>query len=52
MTARFHGAGDIRLAEGPDPVPGAGESLVEVTAVGLCGSDLHWYSDGGIATPG
>src|SRR4051794_14524340 len=48
MTARFHGAGDIRLAEEPDPVPGAGESLVEITAVGLCGSDLHWYAEGGI----
>jgi L-iditol 2-dehydrogenase len=23
-------------------------SLVKVTAVGLCGSDLHWYTDGGI----
>ena len=25
-----------------------GESLVRVTAVGLCGSDLHWFTDGGI----
>jgi L-iditol 2-dehydrogenase len=30
------------------PRPGDGESLVEITAVGLCGSDLHWYDEGGI----
>src|SRR4051794_3524113 len=48
LTARFHGVRDIRLAEEPDPLPGPGESLVEVIAVGLCGSDLHWYTDAGI----
>lgn len=47
-TARFHGARDIRLATEPMPVAGPGESLVEITAVGLCGSDLHWYDEGGI----
>ncbi|MGI5238278.1 zinc-binding dehydrogenase [Dactylosporangium sp. CA-139066] len=47
-TARFHAAGDVRLADEPAPEPAAGESLVEVTAVGLCGSDLHWYAEGGI----
>jgi L-iditol 2-dehydrogenase len=30
------------------PVPAEGESLVRITAVGLCGSDLHWYDEGGI----
>jgi L-iditol 2-dehydrogenase len=45
---RLHAAGDIRLHDEPDPVPGAGEELVRITAVGLCGSDLHWYQDGGI----
>lgn len=29
-------------------MPGAGESLVRVTAVGLCGSDLHWFEEAGI----
>jgi L-iditol 2-dehydrogenase len=29
-------------------VPGPGMSLVRVTAVGICGSDLHWWADGGI----
>ncbi|GIJ61080.1 zinc-dependent alcohol dehydrogenase [Virgisporangium aurantiacum] len=48
LTARFHAARDLRLAEEAVPVPADGESLVRVTAVGLCGSDLHWYEDGGI----
>ena len=47
-VARLHGPGDIRLGDEPVPVPGPGESLVRVTAVGLCGSDLHWYGEGGI----
>lgn len=46
--ARLHGLGDVRVEDEPPPVPGAGESLVRITAVGLCGSDLHWYSEGGI----
>lgn len=48
LAARLHGARDLRLAEEPDPVPGAGESLVRVDAVGICGSDLHWFLEGGI----
>ena len=48
LAARFHAARDIRLAEEPTPEPGAQESLVRITAVGLCGSDLHWYDEGGI----
>ena len=27
----------------PDPVPLAGEVLVKVEAVGICGSDMHAY---------
>ena len=48
LAARLHGAGDVRLTTEGDPVPAAGESLVEVTSVGLCGSDLHWFTEGGI----
>jgi len=47
-VARLHGPGDVRVSEEPRPVPGDGESLVEVTSVGLCGSDLHWFTEGGI----
>lgn len=47
-AVRLHGAGDIRIADEDSPVAGTGESLVRVTAVGICGSDLHWYTEGGI----
>jgi L-iditol 2-dehydrogenase len=47
-VARLHGVQDIRVSEEPTPTPGPGESLVRVTAVGLCGSDLHWYTEAGI----
>ena len=29
--------------EEPDPKPGAGEALVRIDAVGICGSDMHAY---------
>lgn len=47
-AARLHGARDLRLHDEPLPTPGPEEELVRVEAVGLCGSDLHWYQDGGI----
>jgi L-iditol 2-dehydrogenase len=45
---RLHGVGDLRLADEPVPVPGPADGLVRVTAVGICGSDLHWYDESGI----
>lgn len=47
-AVRLHGTGDVRLHEEPDTTAGEGESLVRIHAVGLCGSDLHWFVDGGI----
>jgi L-iditol 2-dehydrogenase len=47
-VVRLHGPGDVRVAEEPVPVPAAGEALVRVTAVGICGSDLHWYNESSI----
>lgn len=47
-AVRLHGPRDLRLVDEPDPVPGDGESLVRVDAVGICGSDLHWFTEGGI----
>jgi threonine dehydrogenase-like Zn-dependent dehydrogenase len=38
-----HGPGDYRLEELPVPVPGPGEALVRVEAVGICASDLKCY---------
>jgi L-iditol 2-dehydrogenase len=45
---RLHGVGDLRLHDEPAPAAGEGFSLVRVTAVGLCGSDLHWFGEGSI----
>ena len=45
---RLHGKNDLRVHEEPDPVPGPDERLVEVHAVGICGSDLHWVEQAGI----
>ena len=47
-AVRLHGAGDLRLSDEVAPVPGPDEALVRVTAVGICGSDLHWYDESGI----
>ncbi len=48
QAAFFHGVRDIRLREIPDAEPQPGEVLLEVTAVGICGSDLHTYLLGNI----
>ena len=48
LVARLHGIADLRIADEPTPEVEAGQSLVKVTAVGICGSDLHWWSEGGI----
>ena len=47
-SLRLFGVGDLRLVDEAPPVPGPGEELVRVTAVGICGSDLHWYAESGI----
>jgi len=45
---RLHAAGELRLHEEPDPEPEPGEVLVRIRGVGLCGSDRHWFLEGGI----
>ena len=45
---RLHDVGDLRLGSEPVPQPGPGELLLRVTAVGICGSDLHWLEEGSI----
>ncbi len=38
----------FELREGPVAEPGPGEVQVRVEAVGICGSDLHYYSEGAV----
>jgi len=40
----------MRLAEMPIEAPGPGEVQVRVEAVGICGSDLHAYSEGAVGS--
>jgi len=47
-VARLHAPGQLRTQDEPQPTPAAGEVMVRVRAVGVCGSDLHWFSGGGI----
>ena len=47
-TVRLHGPRDMRLHDEPRPESGPDQALLRVTAVGICGSDLHWFSEAGI----
>jgi len=47
-VVRLHAHGELRLHDEPEPAPAAGEVLLQVKAVGVCGSDLHWFTEGGI----
>lgn len=45
-AAVFHGAGDIRLTDVPDPQPRRGEVIVRVERAGICGSDVNRFLRG------
>jgi L-iditol 2-dehydrogenase len=47
-AARLHGQRDLRLSASDSRTVGPGEVTLQVTAVGLCGSDRHWYLDGSL----
>ncbi|SMO91594.1 L-idonate 5-dehydrogenase [Paracoccus laeviglucosivorans] len=46
-VARLYGAHDLRVEEQDVPTPGPGQVLLAMAAGGICGSDLHYYHDGG-----
>ncbi|MER8158384.1 2,3-butanediol dehydrogenase [Streptomyces sp. NPDC094472] len=50
-AARFHGRGDIRIEEIPEPVVRPGTVKIKVDWCGICGTDLHEYVDGPIFCP-
>lgn len=43
----IHGPHDLRLEDRTEEAPGAGQVLVRILAGGVCGSDLHYYHNGG-----
>jgi L-iditol 2-dehydrogenase len=46
----LHGSRDVRVAPINLREGSRGETLIDVAAVGICGSDLHYYKDGGIGS--
>ncbi len=45
-AVRIHGTQDMRLEDVAAPEPGAGQVAIRPAYVGICGSDLHYFSDG------
>jgi (R,R)-butanediol dehydrogenase / meso-butanediol dehydrogenase / diacetyl reductase len=49
---RFHGARKLSVEDVPEPgEPGPGQVLLRPLMCGICGTDLHEYTDGPIVTP-
>ena len=47
-SAVLAAVGDLRIEDRETPRPGAGEVLVGVRSVGICGSDVHYWEHGRI----
>ncbi|WP_140847605.1 L-idonate 5-dehydrogenase [Paracoccus sp. FO-3] len=47
IACRLHAAHDLRIEPLAEPQPAEGAALVRVLRGGICGSDLHYYHDGG-----
>jgi 2-desacetyl-2-hydroxyethyl bacteriochlorophyllide A dehydrogenase len=45
-SVRYTAPHQLTLADVPEPTPGAGEVLIEVAALGICGSDLLLWEGG------
>ena len=46
----IHAPHDLRIEDRPEESPGPGQVRVRVSTGGICGSDLHYYHDGGFGT--
>ena len=46
----IHAPGDLRIEPCETPAVAAGQLLVKVSAGGICGSDLHYFHQGGFGT--
>lgn len=44
----IHGVRDVRLGPAPSEAANDDTVIIDIAAVGLCGSDLHYYKDGSI----
>jgi len=50
QAAVLYAPHDIRIEDRPVPKPGPREVLIEIKAVGVCGSDVHYYEHGRIGS--
>ena len=50
-AARWHARGDVRVEEVPEPELLPGTVAVEVAWCGICGTDLHEFTEGPIFIP-
>ena len=49
-SAVLNSARDLDVLDRPVPTPGPSQVLVQVEAVGICGSDVHYYEHGRIGS--
>lgn len=49
-VCRLYGQNDLRIETEEVAKPGQGEVLIAIHSGGICGSDMHYLSDGGIGT--
>ncbi|GAB1610768.1 sorbitol dehydrogenase-like [Argonauta hians] len=48
LSTVLHSKGDLRMENRPIPEPGIGEVQLAVQDVGICGSDVHYWTHGSI----
>lgn len=49
-VCRLYGQNDLRIETEEVATPGEGQVLLAIARGGICGSDMHYLSDGGIGT--
>jgi len=49
-TVKLHGIKQLQLHDDPIPVMGQGQALISLKAVGICGSDVHYFNKGRIGS--
>lgn len=47
FACRLYAAHDLRVEDLPNPEAASGDALIRLVRGGICGSDLHYYHDGG-----
>merc|ERR1711971_1485641 len=48
LTAILYNTDDIRMEQTPIPTPGDDDVLLKMDSVGICGSDVHYWTHGAI----